>query len=106
MDNLTFEIVDVCIKAVMAFLIAYVLPVAKRWLNQVMATRWAQRAVEAAQQLQDIRQMDNPAKKEYAVKQLSTLLERYKIAITDEQIELLIESAVKQMKIEEHKAEG
>ncbi|MBR0090242.1 MAG: phage holin [Lachnospiraceae bacterium] len=103
MDNLTFEIVDVVIKAIVAFLVAYVIPVVKRYLNQFMATKWAQRAVEAAQQLQDIRKMDNAGKKSYAVEQLSALLEKYKIAITDEQIEMLIESAVKQMKIEEQK---
>lgn len=103
MDALTFQIVDVVIKAVVAAVFAYVLPVAKRWLNQIMATKWAQRAVEAAQQLADIRDMDNPGKKIYAIGQLKTLLTKYKIAITDEQIEMLIESAVKQMKIEESK---
>ena len=106
MDNLTFQIVDVVIKAAVAFLAAYVLPVAKRWLNQIMATKWAQKAVQAAQQLQDIRHMNNEDKKEYAIGQLDKLLTKYKINITEDQIEMLIESAVKQMKIEEDKAKG
>ena len=103
MDALTFQIVDVAVKGVIAVLMAYVLPVAKRWINQIMATKWAKRAVEAAQQLADIRNMDNQGKKAYAVEQLTDLLARYKIAITKDQIEMLIESAVKQMKIEEPK---
>lgn len=104
MDALTYQIVDVVVKAIVAAVMAYVMPVVKRWLNQFMATRWAQRAVEAAQQIADLREMDNAGKKDYAVNQLSALLAKYKIAITDEQIEMLIESAVKQMKIEEQKA--
>lgn len=103
MDNLTFQIVEVAIKAIVAALVAYVLPVAKRWLNQLMATKWAKRAVEAAQQMADLRNMDNAGKKDYAVKQLAILLDKYKISITADQIEMLIESAVKQMKIEESK---
>lgn len=105
MDNLTFQIVEVAIKAVVAFLVAYVIPVAKRWIDNVLATKWAKTAVQAAQQLQDIRKMDNPAKKSYAVGELSKILGRLKITMTDDQIEMLIESAVKQMKIEQEKQE-
>jgi DNA-binding GntR family transcriptional regulator len=57
-----------------------------------------------AQQLQDIRKMDNAGKKDYATNELAKILARYKIDISNEQIEMLIESAVKQMKIEEQKA--
>ena len=104
MDNLTFQIVEVAVKALAAALIAYVIPVVKRWAESIMATKWAQTAVQAAQQIQDIRNLDNPGKKQYAVKELSEILEKFKITITDEQIEMLIESAVKQMKIEQEKA--
>lgn len=106
MEALTFQIVDVVVKAVVAFAFAYILPTAKNWLSQIMATKWAQRAVEAAQQLADIRKMDNPQKKRYAIEQLGYILNRYKISVTDTQIEMLIESAVKQMKIEEEKAKA
>lgn len=104
MDNLTFQIVEVAVKALAAALIAYVIPAVKRWAESIMATKWAQTAVQAAQQIQDIRNLDNPGKKQYAVKELSAILEKFKITITDEQIEMLIESAVKQMKIEQEKA--
>lgn len=103
MDNLTFQIVEVAIKAIVAFLVAYVAPVAKRWINNILAAKWAKTAVQAAQQLQDIRNMDNAGKKSYAVEQLAILLGKYKIPFTEDQIEMLIESAVKQMKIEESK---
>lgn len=103
MDALTFQIVEVAVKALVAALVAYVIPVAKRWAESIMATKWAQTAVQAAQQIQDIRNLDNKGKKDYAIKELSAILGKYKITITDEQIEMLIESAVKQMKIEQEK---
>lgn len=63
---------------------------------------WALTAVECAEMIFS-NQGEGNAKKEYVVNFLNNIFNKKRTVLTSEQIEILVESAVKQMKINEHK---
>ena len=63
---------------------------------------WASMAVSAAEMIFKEQGMGE-TKKEYVVNFLNEMFNKNKIVITEEQIEILIEACVKQMKLEENK---
>lgn len=91
---------DVCkILATIAGLIVayYVVPALKALIRRYLdddITGFIHSAVYAAQQTLK----DNTMKKKYVLKAVREWLENHKITITDEQLEILIESAVLAMK--------
>lgn len=105
MDNLTFEAINVFIKALAAVIAVYVIPIIKRYVDNILASKWAKDAVQAAEQLKKIKNMNNEEKKEYAVFELMKILDRMKINMTEEQVEILIESAVKELRMNEASVE-
>lgn len=102
MSELVFEIVNVVIKLLVVLCVTYVIPPAKNLIEKILAERWAKDAVNTAQQV--MAKQTGAERKDYVVEKLTTALNEKNIRITEEQINMLIESAVKQMKIEEAKA--
>lgn len=102
MSDLVFQIVEVIIRLLVVMFVAYVLPPAKNLIEKILAERWAKDAVNTAQQLMS--KQTGQERKDYVIEKLTQALNEKNIKITEEQINMLIESAVKQMKIEEAKA--
>lgn len=63
---------------------------------------WAKIAVECAEMLYAATPGSGEQKKEWCIKKLTNILNAKKVVITSEQIEMLIEAAVKEMKIAEN----
>ena len=103
MDNdIIFTIVELIVMVLVAFIARYVIP----WLrNKIGADKlaeieeWAKNAVLMAQQV--MQGKDGADKKAYVTEFLQGLLIAKNISLSDEQLDILIESAVKQMKIAE-----
>lgn len=104
MDSLTFEAINVFIKALAAAIAIYVIPVIKRYIDNIVASKWAKDAVQAAEQIKTIKNMTNEEKKEYVAFELAKILQKMKINMTEEQVDILIESAVKELRLNEAKA--
>lgn len=104
MSNLTFDAIDVIVRLVVVFFMVYIMPVVKRLIEKILAEKWARDAVNAAQQVYALN--TGAERKEYVLEELTKLLNKYKVNITEEQVHILIESAVKQLRIEEEKAKG
>lgn len=102
MSDLVFSIVEVLIRLLVVVFVAYILPPARNLMEKILAERWAKDAVNTAQQI--MAKQTGAERKDYVVEKLTTALNERNIKITEEQIDMLIESAVKQMKIEEAKA--
>lgn len=103
MSDLVFSVIEVVIRLLVVIFVAYILPPARNLLEKILAERWAKDAVNAAQQLMS--KQTGTERKEYVVQQLTQALNEKNVKITEEQIDMLIEAAVKQMKIEEAKAQ-
>lgn len=103
MSDLVFEILNVAIKLLVVLFVAYILPVSKNLIEKILSNAWAKDAVNTAQQI--MVKQTGAERKEFAVKKLQETLDKANIVMTEEQINLLIESAVKQLRIEEAKAE-
>ncbi len=96
MDNLTFEIIKVIVMAVVAAAAAYVIPFIRAAVGtekmELMLT-WAQEAVRYAEQMLD----EGTDKKAKAMEILKKVRDERKLPFTDEQLDILIESAVNAM---------
>lgn len=102
MKDIIFEIVKLVVMVVALIVARYVIPWIKGIIEannlDVVAT-WVTNAVLYAQQVYS--EDTGEARKEIVVEFLKGLLEDKKISITDEQLNTLIEAAVKEMKLQE-----
>lgn len=101
MSELAFEVLNVVVKLFVVACVTYVLPPIKNLINKILSEKWAKDTVNAAQQL--MAQKTGEERKEFVMQELMQALNSAKINITEEQLNILIESAVKQLRIEEGK---
>lgn len=102
-DAFVFEVIKVLVMLAVLLITRYLVP----WLQEkigadklAMAEKWARYAVLKAQQV--LWKKDGKDKKAYVTAFLKEILIAKNIALSDEQMDVLIEAAVKQMKIEEN----
>ena len=103
MDNRLFEIVLALIPVLGTIITVYIIPLIKEKIgNEKLAKyeEWAKLAVRSAEMIFKAQGMGED-KKAYVVNFLNEMFNKNKIVITEEQIEILIEACVKQMKLEE-----
>jgi LL-H family phage holin len=103
MDNRLFELILALIPVLGTILTAYIIPLIKEWLgNEKLAKyeAWVDMAVRAAEMMFTENGMGE-SKKAYVIGFLTEMFNKNKVVITEKQMEILIESAVKQMKLEE-----
>lgn len=103
MDNIVFEIVKVVVMLSVLIITRYLVPWIKNKIGAdklAVAEKWAKYAVLKAQQV--LWEENGAERKAYVTDFLKELLIAKNIALSDEQIDILIEAAVKQMKIEEN----
>lgn len=103
MSDTVFEILKIVISLVALLISAYLIP----WLKQKIGAgklqqleKWAEYAVLAAEQV--MWKQKGSDKKAYVVSFLQKILAENNITITDEQLDVLIESAVKSLKLEQN----
>lgn len=102
MDELIFEVVKIVVMVVALLIARYLVP----WLKQKIGAEkvaevsmWAKQAVLMAEQVyKDWKGQD---KKAFVTEYLKKILTAKNISLTDEQLNILIEAAVKQMKMQE-----
>lgn len=107
MDENIFEIILVVISVLGAILTGIVIPYIKEKIGSEKLTKyeeWAMLAVKAAEMIFAEQSMGE-AKKEYVVSFLNEIFNKNRVVITEEQIEVLVEAAVKSMKLDEIKIE-
>lgn len=106
MNEILFQIVLGVISVLGAVLTGIVVPFVKEKIgNEKLAKyeQWASMAVECAEMLFKEQGMGEQ-KKQYVVDFLNKMFNKNRVVITPEQIEVLIEAAVKSMKLEEKAA--
>lgn len=103
MNDIVFEVLKLVVMLAVLVVTRYLVP----WIKQKIGTdklieieKWAKQAVLMVQQV--YKEWSGEDKKVYVTKFLKELLMAKNISITDEQLDVLIEAAVKQMKIEEN----
>ena len=103
MNEIIFEVVKVVVMVAVLVITRYLVP----WLKEKIgadklatAEKWARYAVLKAQQV--LWEQGGQDKKAYVTEFLKEILIAKNIALSDEQLDVLIEAAVKQMKIEEN----
>jgi len=102
-EDIIFEILKIVVMVVALVVARYVIP----WLKGVIdannldiVIEWVTNAVLKAQQV--FQTSSGEEKKKIVVEFLKELLAAKNISITDEQLDTLIEAAVKEMKIQEN----
>lgn len=103
MDEKLFQIILALIPILGAIITGFIIPLIQEKIgNEKLAKykEWATLAVRSAEMIFNEKGMGEQ-KKEYVVNFLNEIFNKNKIVITPEQIEILVESAVKQMKLEE-----
>lgn len=107
MSEIIFEVIKVTVM-VMALLIArYIVPLVKEMIQDVKIKQvltWAKQGVLAAQQVHSAE--TGADRKLIVTRFLKDILIEKDIALSEEQLDTLIEAAVKEMKIEQEKAEA
>lgn len=99
--ELIMTIMETVIAISCAVAVKYLIPWIKNYVDQnTVATvaMWVKEAVHAAEQI--MQSEKGSEKKTYVIQFISKILEANNIELTDEQIDVLIESAVKQLKLE------
>lgn len=105
MDSLLFEILRVVIILSIALVVRYLVPWLKLQIGESQLkeiSHWVNTAVLMAQQVHSSK--TGPERKAIVVDLLQKMLTAKNITITDEQLNALIEAAVKTMKMEEDKS--
>ena len=105
MNDKLFELILAFIPVLGTILTLYVIPYFKELIgNEKLAKyqEWVTMAVKAAEMIFTEKGM-GVQKKEYVVKFLTEQFNKNKVVITEEQLNILIEAAVKQMKENENK---
>ena len=100
MDERIFELIVAIIPVLGVILTSFIIPYFKEQIGNEKLSKyqeWASMAVKAAELLFTESGM-GAEKKEYVVKFLTEQFNKNKVVITEEQMNILIESAVKQMK--------
>ena len=100
MDNVTFEILKIIVSLISIIITFYLVPYLKNRMGQDKMDeiqKWANNIVLAIQQTNG--EASGEEKRRQAEELLQKILDQYKINLTVEQINILIESAVKSMKI-------
>lgn len=103
MDKIIFEIVKIIVMFAALVVTRYLVPWVKEKIGAdklAVAEKWAKYAVLKAQQV--LWSESGADKKTYVSEFLKEILIDKNIALSDEQLDVLIEAAVKQMKIEEN----
>ena len=103
MDEILFKIILGVFSLIMTILTSVLIPFIKEKIgNEKLAKyeEWATLAVHSAEMLFS-EKGKGETKKEYVVNFLNKIFNKNKVVITPEQIEILVESAVKQMKLDE-----
>ena len=101
MSDICFEGLKILVMVAVLVLTRYVLPKSKADSEKLnLVAQWAYKAVLMAQQT--MKATDGKEKKAIVTQFLKELLQEKNIALSDTQIEILIEAAVKQMKIQEN----
>lgn len=104
MDETMFKIV-LCIVSLLATIVtSVIIPYIKEKIGNEKLSKyeyWASMAVNCAEMIFAEQGMGK-AKKEYVVGFLNQMFNKDKIVITEEQIEILVEACVKQMKMNEN----
>lgn len=102
MNEIVFEIIKVIVMVAALIISRYLVP----WIREKcgaekmeIAEKWAKYAVLKAQQV--LWEEKGQDRKAYVTEFLKEILIAKNIALSDEQVDVLIEAAVKQMKIEE-----
>lgn len=105
MNEVLFKIILALIPVLGTILTAVIVPYVKEKLgNEKLAKYeyWASMAVNCAEMIFKEQGMGK-TKKEYVINFINEMFNKNKVVITEEQIEILIESAVKEMKLSENK---
>lgn len=105
MNETLFQIILGVISILGTILTSIIVPYIKEKIgNEKLAKYeyWASMAVECAEMIFKEQGMGE-TKKEYVINFLNQMFNKNKVVITEEQIEILVESAVKQMKLNEDK---
>lgn len=103
MNEIIFEIVKLVVMVVALVIARYLVPMVKEKIGadkMAQIEKWTRYAVLKAQQV--LWDKTGEDKKTYVTEFLKELLIAKNIALSDEQLDILIEAAVKQMKIEEN----
>ena len=103
MDDGLFQIILAVIPVLCTILTVYIIPLIKEKIgneNLAKYEYWVNIAVKAAELIW-VETGHGEDKKQYVIDFMNNMFNSKKIIITEEQINLLIESAVKNMKIEE-----
>lgn len=102
-NDIVFEVLKLVVMLAVLVFTRYLIPLVKNKVgNDKLETiaKWAKYAVLKAQQVMDTE--TGAEKKAYVTEFLKKLLIAKNISISDEQLDILIEAAVKQMKIKEN----
>lgn len=103
MNEILFEVIKVVVMVAVLVLTRYLIPWLKAKIGAdklAVAEKWVKYAVLKAQQV--LWEKNGQDKKAYVTEFLKEILIAKNIALSDEQLDVLIEAAVKQMKIEEN----
>ena len=104
MSEIVFKAIELIIMICAMLLTRYLVPYIKQTIGYDRidtAGQWIKCAVLFAQQTMWAK--PGTERKKYVAKFITDLCEKYKIPLTEEQIDVLIEAAVKEMKIEDAK---
>lgn len=103
MNDIIFEVIKIVVMVAVLVITRYLVP----WIREKIGAdkmmeieKWVRFAVLKAQQV--MQSATGEDKKAYVTEFLKQLLIAKNISLSDEQLEVLIEAAVKQMKIEEN----
>lgn len=103
MSDILFEILKLVIMAASLITARYLIPWLKNTVDADKVSAFAGWAMEAVLYAQQTMQASTGAEKKAVVTEfLKQILTAKNIALSDEQLDVLIESAVKQMKMEEN----
>lgn len=103
MNEILFEVIKVVVMVAVLIITRYLIPWLKAKIGVdklAVAEKWVKYAVLKAQQV--LWEKNGQDKKAYVTEFLKEILIAKNIALSDEQLDVLIEAAVKQMKIEEN----
>lgn len=105
MGEIIFEIIKVIVMVAALLITRYLVPWIREKIGAERLTeirKWAAQAVLKAQQV--FTEYSGPEKKAYVTEFLKEILTAKNISLSDEQIDILIEAAVKEMKMQENTA--
>ena len=104
MNDITFEIVKIVAMVCAVLITRYLIPLFRNAIGDdkiAEATKWIKSAVYFAQQTMSAQTGEE--RKAFVMQYAKDIRDELKIPITDEQIDILIESFVKELRIEEAK---